>query len=849
MELADLLEQLRHDRAFQANTVAWEHIPAHPARYAGFPARMDPRLVRLVRELGLAPLYTHQAQAISALLDHENVALVTGTASGKSLAYFLPTLQFALSDPAATALYLFPTKALAQDQAAAFGALLDAFDHPASITHRIYDGDTPSGQRTSIRRDSQVIISNPDMLHMSILPYHARWARLFQNLRLVVIDELHTYRGIFGSHMANVLRRMKRICAFHGSNPVFICTSATTANPQDHASRLLEMPVTLIDQDGSPKGEKHIILYNPPFVDEKLGIRRSYMLESRQIAARFLAAHTQTIVFARSRLATEVLLGYLRDEVQLNGGDPATIRGYRGGYLPLERREIEQGLRNGAVQGVVATNALELGIDIGALGASILAGYPGTIASTWQQFGRAGRRADVSMGLLVASGGPLDQFIARNPAYIFESSPEHTLINPDNLAILVNHLRCAAYELPFRRGEAFGTFEEADVILDMLAESGELHYDNNLYTWVDDSYPAAEISLRTSTQDVVIIQEHTGEEANVIGEVDRESAPILVYEGAVYMHEGEQYLIDTLDWEHGLAVARRSEVDYYTSATSGTSIRVEDEHESRIEGDCVTAFGRVVVTTQATGYRIIRRYTHETLGFGRISLPPQSFETTAYWFYLTPDLVSQLEQAGLLMKPNNYGPDWPQQREAARARDGYRCTRCTAPEQTHRQHDVHHIRPFREFGYVPGENDNYLEANQLDNLTTLCAACHREVESTRRQRSALAGLANIIRNLSALLLMCTPGDIGVVADAQDTTTHLPTITVYDHAVGGLGLSARLFDLHNHLMERALDLVRGCPCPAGCPACIGPVGEIESETKALTIQLLEVVIQASRRQEI
>ena len=829
------------DQRFTAQVTAWERLPARPARYAEFPAALDGRLVEMVCRLGLSPLYTHQAQAIEAALAGQNVAIVTGTASGKSLAYHLPALQFRLQDPAASVLYLFPTRALAQDQAAALARLVDALEPEQAIPFHIYDGDTPTSRRTRIRREGGLILSNPDMLHVGILPYHSRWAGFFQNLRLVVLDELHTYRGVFGSHMANVIRRLKRVCRFYGSAPRFICTSATIANPAEHAERLLEAPVVLVDEDGAPRGEKHLILYNPPLVDEKLGIRRSYALAASDIATRLLEAGVQTIVFARSRLMTEVLLGYLRDEVKPAGLGPESVRGYRGGYLPLERRDIERGLREGTVQGVVATNALELGVDIGALGAAVLAGYPGTIASTWQQFGRAGRRAEVSLGVLVASGAPLDQYIITHPHYVFERPPEHALINPDNLVILADHLRCAVYELPFEPEEPFGMFEDVGAVLALLAETGDLHRSNGTYHWVSSAYPAAEVNLRTGSQDTVIVQDVSGDGPQVIGEVDRPSAPLIVYEGAVYLHEGQSYLIEELDWERGIAQARPASVDYYTSASSSVSVQIEEEYETAQAGDCFKAHGWVLVTHQATGYRLIRRYTHETLGYGEITLPPQQFETTAYWITLTDDLSGKLVAADVLLRPNDYGPNWREQRNRARARDGYRCTRCGAPEPPDRQHDVHHLRPFREFGYVPGQNEAYLEANALENLITLCRRCHRAVEAAQGTRSALSGLSNVLHNLATLFLMCSPNDIGVVAEQRSSYTGLPTVMIYDHAPGGLGFSARLYDLHGELLRGAFDLVRGCGCAEGCPACVGPVGEIGAETKPLTLTLLRAML--------
>jgi DEAD/DEAH box helicase domain-containing protein len=841
MDVETLLNQLRFDPGFMENVAAWERLPARPARYSEFPSTLESQLVDLVKKMGFAPLYTHQAEAVEAALDGQNVVLVTGTASGKSLAYHLPTLQFMLQEPGASALYLFPTKALAQDQYMALGNMLAALEPQPGIPLNLYDGDTPQSHRTRIRKEGGIIVSNPDMLHVGILPYHSRWASFFQNLRIIVFDELHTYRGIFGSHMANVVRRLRRVCRFYGSDPIFFCASATIANPDEHASQVIEAPVVLIDQDGAPRGEKHIILYNPPTIDDYSGLRRSYTLETKTLAGRCLAADIQTIVFARSRLTTELLLGYVKDEMDRFNLPKSLVRGYRGGYLPLERREIENALREDEIRGVVATSALELGIDIGALGAVVLAGYPGTIASTWQQFGRAGRRADVSMGILVASGAPLDQYITMHPRYLFESQPEHALINPNNLHIVADHLRCAAYELPFEHGEGFGEFKDASEILDILAERGDVHDSKNIYRWVSDVYPAGEVNLRTSGADRIVIQDHTGAEPVVIGEIDRQSAPILVYEGAIYLHEGRQYTIEELDWEQGIAKAMQTEADYYTDAGSSSDVTVLEEFESGVAGDCLKAYGSVQVTSQATGYRIIKRYTHETLGFGQIDLPAQEFETTAYWVSLTPDLTSQLEDQNVLLRPNDYGPNWDEQRRKARARDGYRCTQCNAPERENQQHDVHHIKPFRDFGYVRGKNQAYREANQLDNLLTLCRACHQAVESATGTRSALSGLGNVIRNIATLFLMCAPNDIGVVIEQRSAHTKAPTATIYDHAPGGLGLSAKLYDLHDSLLRGALELVRDCPCSEGCPACVGPVGEVGSDTKRLTIVLLAAMI--------
>ena len=468
------------------------------------------------------------------------MAIVTPTASGKTLCYNLPILHTILNDPSARALYLFPTKALAQDQLAElhrWRTEIDGLGNQCSLGLSVstYDGDTPSADRSRIRKAAQMILTNPDMLHVGILPYHTQWADFFAGLRWVVIDEMHTYRGVFGSHVANVLRRLQRVCAHYGSTVRFICTSATIANPAQLAERLIEQPVTLVDENGAPRGAKHIILVNPPLVDAEKGIRRSATLETTDLAARCLEAGVQTIVFGRSRLTTELLLTYLREGGARGEGrgatnrhmrlmsqfatrnSPLTVRGYRGGYLPNERRAIEAGLRSGAVRAVVATNALELGIDIGQLQAALLCGYPGTIASTWQQMGRAGRTTDAALALLVATAGLLDQYIVQHAEFIFERSPEHALINPDNLMLLLDQVRCAAFELPFHAGERFGAGVDSEDVLQLLVEQGDLHAHGEHFFWSGESYPARAVSLRSAGSDSVVIQ--TGEGRGARGDV------------------------------------------------------------------------------------------------------------------------------------------------------------------------------------------------------------------------------------------------------------------------------------------------------------------------------------------
>jgi DEAD/DEAH box helicase domain-containing protein len=532
----------------------------------------------------------------------------------------------------------------------------------------------------------------------------------------------------------------------------------------------------------------------------------------------------------------------VRDAYKDAGGDPQAIRGYRGGYLPLERREIERGLRSGEVCGVVATNALELGVDIGQLGAAVIAGYPGTIASLWQQAGRAGRRSEASVAILVASAAPLDQFVAVNPRYLFEQSPEHALINPDNLAILLRHLRCAAFELPFRGDERFGRVESLGELLDFLAEQGDLHAGESSYHWVADAYPADSVSLRAGTDDTVVIQDVAGERPLVIGEVDRAAAPILLHEGAVYTHEGKTHYVRRLDWEKGLAEVEPEDLDYYTDASEAVELEVMQVFDADEYPALRKAHGWVQVTMQATSYRMVKRYTHETLGYGQIDLPPRQFETTAFWVWIEPEAVEELEAKGVLLPQQDYGPDWDQASQVARQRDGFRCRQCGAEEQPGRAHDVHHVRPFREFGYLPGENRHDREANQPDNLITLCKTCHARAENQRGTRSALGGMAYALRNVAPLFLMSDPRDIGGLTEIRSKETAGPTITLFDRAPEGLGLAERLYELREELLNGTLELVRNCRCQEGCPACIGPVGPGGGQVKALTVRLMEELME-------
>ncbi len=644
MSLDDFLDRLNREERYASCIAAWRTIPAQDAVTAPLPEALDPRLARALAQRGVDRLYSHQADAFAAVEKGRHTVVVTPTASGKTLCYNLPVLNTLLADPTARAMYLFPTKALAQDQYAGLQAIVDAAG--VDIKTYPYDGDTPAAERRLIRQAGHIVITNPDMLHSGILPHHTRWHQLFENLRYVVIDEMHGYRGVFGSHVANVVRRLKRICRHYGSNPQFILASATIANPGELAGKLIEADVEVITRNGAPRGRKEFVLYNPPVVNRALGIRRSAVLEASGIASELIRSGVHTIVFARARTTAEVLLTYLREALPPKIGQGNAIRGYRGGYLPRQRREIEAGLRDGTIRGVVSTNALELGVDIGSLDACVMTGYPGTIASAWQQAGRAGRREDVSAAILVATSSPLDQFLVQHPEYFFEGSPENGLINPDNLLIVVNHIKCAAFELPFKRGEWFGHYEPTDA-LEYLTEAQLLHEVDGTWHWMSDTYPAEDISLRTAARENVVIIDH-GDRASprVVGEVDAFSAPMLVHTDAIYIHDGQQYHVDELDWESKKAYIRPVNVEHYTDAS--LSVRVEViEQLSDGPADSERAHGEVLVGAIVTQYKKIRMHTHENLGWGKVFLPEAQMHTAAYWLSLPRYLSERMHEATL----------------------------------------------------------------------------------------------------------------------------------------------------------------------------------------------------------
>jgi DEAD/DEAH box helicase domain-containing protein len=871
MPIASLLDFWKRDPDTAPNLVAWQTLPPRPAQTHPFPTDLPAPLSQTLIAAGIHSLYSHQLEAWMRSRAGENIILSTGTASGKTLAYNLPVVSELITNPNSRALYLFPTKALAQDQLSVISnqlsVLQSLFTDNWSLTTAIYDGDTPQKDRSAIRKNARIVLSNPDMLHTGILPHHTNWLEFFTNLKFVVIDEAHTYRGVFGSHVANVIRRLKRVAAFYGSKPKFILASATIGNPKELAEKLIEEPVRLIDNDGSARGPRHFLIYNPPLTDKALGLRKSSLLEGVRLARELVNSDVQTVVFARSRRSVEIILSYLQGELTPDSSIEAPmipyeslpnprsfVRGYRSGYLPSQRREIEKGLRDGTIKTVVATNALELGIDIGGLGAAILVGYPGTVASARQQAGRAGRGLESAVALMVASANPIDQFLAHHPEYFFERSPERALINPDHLLILLEHLRCAMFELPFQKGEGFGGIpaQTVEEYLQFLVENNEAHLSSEKFFWMADQYPAANISLRSASPQGVVLQAMTDDDRPwTVGTVDGESALWMVHPGAIYLHEAQQYFVQDLNLEDHIVRLKPIQSDYYTEPTRDTTVEVLSitaESPSPLrpspvgrgdggEGKIATKkWGELQVTTQVTGFRKKRWYTHETLGQEPLDLPPTDLQTTGYWISLSEETVTRLREAGAWSNdPNDYGPGWGKIRERVRARDGYKCQVCGTPEAG-RQHDVHHKVPFRAF---PSRE----EANRLDNLITLCPSCHKKAEENVRIRSGLAGLAYVLGNLAPLFLMCDSSDLGThIEPVENPTFGGPTVVLYDSVPAGIGFSEKLFEIHDELIARAYELVNDCACEDGCPSCVGPGGENGYGGKQETVEILAILCE-------
>ena len=743
-----VLERLLEEPSLARGVIHHEVLPAREAEFAPFPDWVDPRIRAGLASRGISELYTHQAAAIDAVHAGQDVVVVTPTASGKSLCYTVPVLQAITEDDASRALFLFPTKALGQDQVAELTALTKAAG--LEVAAATYDGDTPAPIRSAIRTAGRVVVTNPDMLNSAILPHHTKWFQLFEQLKVIVVDELHTYRGVFGSHVANVLRRLLRICAHYGSNPVIVCCSATIGNPQELAELLTGRGMQLVDRNGAPAGVRHVLLVDPPLLDPSTGARGSALTLAERWALPFLRAGRQTIVFGRARTSVEIILSRLREALRESYGPRSRVRGYRGGYLPTERRSIEQGLRDGEVLGVVSTNALELGVDIGRLDVAVLAGYPGSIAGAWQQLGRAGRRAGTSVGVVIASGAPVDQYVVHHPEFLLGSRPEEARLDPDNLHVLLAHLRAATFELPFEPGEVFGPGPVDDLLAFLAEERHVRQAGDGRWYWSSENFPASEISMRAAAPENVVIIDTTPDRPRVLGEVDLFSAQVLVHERAIYMHESVQYYVDRLEWGERKAYVHKIDADHYTYANRAVTLKPLDVFGEAPAQGGRRIHGEVMVASLVTLFKKLKFGTDENVGWGPIDLPELELQTTAYW----------------------------------------------------------------------------LTAERL---------------ATRWRRDdldvALLGAGRAIQTVAAVLLMVDPRDLGLVAQVRSPHSEEPTIYLYEAMPGGIGLSERLWQRHEELLDAAAALVAACPCEAGCPACTGPRLEPNVSPKALALRLL------------
>ena len=796
----------------RGGVTAVKHFPTRQAKLAAFPESLNPRLVDILKARGIESLYTHQATAFQLAHDGKNLVVVTPTASGKTLCYNLPILNALVANPEARALYLFPTKALSQDQLVELNRWTEKLgDEIRTFT---YDGDTPQDARKAIRSRGNLVITNPDMLHAGILPHHTKWQRLFENLRYVVIDEIHYYRGVFGSHLANVLRRLKRIARFYGSRPQFICTSATIANPLELATRILEEEVELVEENGAPSAEKFLVFYNPPVVNPQLGIRRSYLNETRRLSRTFLERGLQTIVFANSRLATEILVTYLKEDFSKAPVGPEAVRGYRGGYLPLDRREIERDLRDGRLLGVVATNALELGIDIGSLDVAVLAGYPGTIASTWQRAGRAGRRRGTSAAVLVASSAPLDQFMVQNPEYFFGRSPEHGYVNPDNLLILLNHLKCAAFELPLREDEKFGSLD-LKRLCEHLEEVGFLHHASDGWHWVSESYPADAISLRSISSDNFVIVDTTGE-PRVIGEVDFSSALTTVHEKAIYIQDGQQYHVERLDYDDRKAYVHQVSSEYFTDAISYTKIKILENFDSAAEGPARKNHGEVQVNTQVVGWKKIKFHTMENVGSGELSLPEQEMHTTAYWLTLPQAMLAEL--------PYNSTQRLDGVNGLANALQAIAIllVMCDA----------------RDLGVAVGENAE--QRSQESEVRSQNEVVDPESRVPSRESRPVGQSPLRAAEPFSRRGLWAAGRAPNPESPVPIRVFEPNIYLYDKYPGGVGLSEPLFRMSESLLANTRKLIEHCLCLSGCPSCVGPAGEVGEKGKEVALAILKKI---------
>lgn len=827
MSLLSLLSRWRSDPAVGPNIVFEKKITGSENPILPFPPNLELSIRNSLLENDVQGLYPHQLQAWELASSGKNFGLVSATASGKTLAFTLPAVNQLVKNNRSRALFLFPTKALAHDQ-------LNRLRSFFPVSAAAYDGDTPSGKRPEIRNQSRIIVSNPDMLHMGILPFHTKWSDFFENLEYVILDEIHVYRGVFGSHVANVLRRLDRILRFYNAQPQYFVSSATIGNPSEFIQKLIGQPLEIITGKYQTRSDKHVVLYNPPITNPALGLRAGTLIESLSLVKSLLDNQFQTILFARSRRSVEHMLSNLRTKIPEISDQ---IQAYRSGYLPEQRRKIEGDLKSGRALAVIATNALELGIDIGGLDAVILAGYPGTITSAWQQFGRSGREDQPSLSVLVSSSDPVDQFIAHHPDFLFSTDFEKAYIDPNNLLILLDHIQCSAFELAFKPGDVFGNLEHSTLkdFLDFLSSRGDLLESNNSFFWKKSTYPAADMSLRTASQHRIrLILIGAPPREAIIGTVDYDSAFWLVHPGAVYLHLGEIFLVKELDLDNDSALLAKDSPDYYTEAIRETTIEnLSPQKESNRTYSNLSLI-KLQIDSQVVGYKKISWGAYKVLEKIPLDLPSQSLKTTGIMLTISEISEHRLQDSGVWKSgPGNYGPNWDSIRLSILKRDQYRCQVCGKEPGSSSLH-VHHKHPLRGFS-------SYSEANHPANLITLCPRCHNRAESAVKIKSGLSSLGYTLHHLSPLLLMCDRTDLGFHIDPRlSEANNRPALIIYEQIPGGLGFSLELYNLFPKLLEMAVNLIEGCPCVDGCPSCTGPGGELGSGGKNEALAILNLI---------
>lgn len=832
---AEIVAKLKTHPLLSPNFTVWDHKNSLPGSYEEFDILPGSNIQQPLIKLGSTKLYAHQVKALQCINKGENVVISTGTASGKSLCYQIPIIEQFYKTGSSTALLLYPTKALTQDQLNSFNSLStilgqNFINKPIAS---VYDGDTPSYLRQSIRKTTNILLTNPDMLNIALLPHHTSWSRFFQNLKYIVIDELHQYKGVFGSHFANIIRRLKRVLEFYGVAPQFILTSATIGNPRELAERIIESPVTLIEKDDSPKGERYVVLYNPPLISPEFGIREGLLSSTVKLSSFFLENDIQTIVFCSSRRFVEIVTKELKQKFpELSH----MIRGYRSGYLRQERREIESGLKDGSISLVAATNALELGVDICGVDSVIIAGYPGSISSIKQMSGRAGRHQNPSISMIIASMNPLDQYFARFPDSLFSKPIEHVLIDANNPLILLPHLRSSAFEIPFSSEDNFGELKEDDLqkFWDYLIEEGSIQNKKGKYFWLADNYPSADLSIRSTATSSIILQTEDEGLIKTIGTVDFNSGLWMCHQGAIYLHDGEQFHVDNLDLESQTASLSRGVYSYNTEPLRTMEISIVSRKYEREFLNYKINYGEVEIQSQVTGFKKLDRVTKEVLSTEHLNLPVTSLLTCGFWVVLNKTCVEKLRDAKMWYgDPNNYGQDWLGVRKKILERDEYRCQSCGAQPKIEPLH-VHHKIPFKSFASA-------ILANLPNNLVTLCQNCHHLAELNVKIRNSLSGLSYLIANLAPLLVLCDSNDIESYSDPQAKfDDSQPVVLVHDTTPAGIGLSESLFRRFDLLINKCHDLVSSCTCESGCPSCVGPGSENGFGGKQETIFLLSLI---------